>query len=340
MRRFFIYYVLIALLAVILVISVNTHRYLYRSITDYDDSHEFIISNGESFRNVALRLEQGGIIPSAFILQIYARARGWDSGIQKGTYVIPRKLSAVEIVNFLSSGQQNLLRVTIPEGKTIRQVADIFETSGLVSAEAFKAAAMNTDLIRRMGIPAETAEGYLFPDTYYFSEDFPAEKIVEHMITLFFEKIGEVYEEYTSLSKQELHKIVTMASIVEREYRSEEEAPLIASVFYNRLEQNIRLESCATIVYVMTEIEGLEHPERIFFADLERESDFNTYYHAGLPPTPISGVGFVSLSAAFYPATSNYLYFVLENPNAARHVFSEDYRQHLLASEAYFVKLN
>jgi UPF0755 protein len=131
-----------------------------------------------------------------------------------------------------------------------------------------------------------------------------------------------------------------LASIVEREYMDEREAPLIASVFLNRLDRGMRLESCATVVYVMTEIEGLEHPSRLFFSDLNRPSEFNTYVNSGLPPAPISGVGEVALSAAFNPADSDYLFFVLQGPDATEHTFSVTYDDHLSASQVYYFKLN
>ena len=332
-----------ALVLIVIFIAIGTtivYRTLYQSVFRHGQAQDFTVHSGESFRSVAIRLETQGFIPSAPVLQLYARVTGVDTSIQQGAYLIPEALSPTEIIAYLSSGQQTLIRVTIPEGRTVRQVAAIFEKAGIASAEEFKQAATGGDIARQFGIPADTMEGYLFPETYYFAENFPAEKIIEHMAGVFFDKLAEIYPGHAQLSPQELHEKVVMASIVEREYRAGEEAPLIASVFYNRLEEGIYLESCATVVYVMTEIEGLDHPSRILFADLERPSDFNTYYRGGLPPSPISGVGQVSLSAAFYPAISDYLFFVLESPDAKRHVFSENYRQHLIASESYYVKLN
>ena len=327
--------------AVLIVIgTVMAYRTLYQPFLPYEQEKNFTVHSGESFRSVSTRLESLGFIPSATILQLYARLNNVGSSIQGGDYIIPMHLSPVQIVTYLSSGRQNLIKVTIPEGKTIRQVATIFEEADVVTAEEFKQAATNYSLIRQLGIPADTVEGYLFPDTYYFSTGFPAKKIISHMVSVFFEKLTELYPNYRNLSQNEIHEKVIMASIVEREYRAEEEAPLIASVFYNRLSQGVRLESCATVVYVMTEIEGLDHPKRLFFTDLERSSAFNTYYRSGLPPSPISGVGLVSLSAAFFPADSNYFFFVLESPTAERHVFSENYDQHQLASEHYYIKLN
>ncbi len=303
-------------------------------------ARDFTVEPGESFISVVMRLERREMVPSALLLQLYGRFSGGDRGIQRGSYIIPEGLSPVEIVEFLSSGHQNLLRVTIPEGRTMRQVADIFDSRGIVGRDEFLEAAMDTAFIRGLGIPGDTAEGYLFPETYYFAEDFPADRVVAHLVETFFQELAEIYPDYRQLTSRELHETVILSSIVEREYMAEHEAPQIASVFYNRLEEGMRLESCATVVYVMTEIEGLEHPSRLFFSDLDRPSEFNTYVNRGLPPAPISSVGRIALQAAFYPADTDYFFFVLQGPDSTEHVFSTSYDDHLSASQVYYFKLN
>ena len=136
------------------------------------------------------------------------------------------------------------------------------------------------------------------------------------------------------LSPKELFAKVTLASIVEREYRVPTEAPVIASVFYNRLAEHMRLQSCATVSYVLTDINGLPHQTRLYDKDLWVSSAYNTYRHRGLPPGPISAAGRVALRAAFYPANTQYLYFVLENPTTGKHFFSMGFAAHLMAAYA------
>jgi UPF0755 protein len=126
-----------------------------------------------------------------------------------------------------------------------------------------------------------------------------------------------------------------MASIVEREYRRAAEAPLIASVFYNRLEYNIGLESCATLGYIITDIQNKPHPEYLTAEDKRIDSPYNTYKWAGLPPGPISSPGAVALEAAFRPADTGYYYFVLKNPQTGEHYFSEDLQEHNWAKYYY-----
>ena len=125
---------------------------------------------------------------------------------------------------------------------------------------------------------------------------------------------------------------------MEREYRLPKEAPLIASVFYNRLEHNIALSSCATVEYIITEVQGKKHPEYITYDDLRIKSPYNTYLNRGLPPTPICNPGAVSLEAAFNPPETDYLYFLLKDPETGEHHFSKRFAEHNNARVLYLKK--
>lgn len=143
--------------------------------------------------------------------------------------------------------------------------------------------------------------------------------------------------EASALSETELNDRVILASIVEREYKQPDEAPIIASVFYNRLRIRMALQSCATVVYVLTEREGKPHPEIIYDRDLLIRDPYNTYIHRGLPPGPICNPGLTSLRAVFYPATTKYLYFRVVDPEAGRHYFSTNLEEHIDA-RSLFIK--
>jgi len=168
-----------------------------------------------------------------------------------------------------------------------------------------------------------------------FHKDLPAEKVVEHLVQTMFEKLENIYPEYKEMEPEELHDKIILASIVEREYRNPDEAAKIASVFYNRLKIDMRLQSCATVVYVLTEIKGEKHPEKITYNDLEVDSKFNTYEEWGLPPAPIANPGINALEAVFYPADTDYLYFLLKDQDAGRHVFSRTLSDHDNAYRLY-----
>jgi UPF0755 protein len=155
------------------------------------------------------------------------------------------------------------------------------------------------------------------------------------MIDTFFDKLCDVYPDYPVLDKKALFQKVILASIIEREYRKENEAPVIASVFYNRLKINQKLESCATVAYVLTEMLGKPHPDRLTWADIAVKSPYNTYQVYGLPPGPIGNPGTTALMAAFFPMETNYKYFVLKDPESGVHEFSETFQKHLSAKELY-----
>ena len=298
-------------------------------------SRTFTIQSGETLTGVAQRLHGAGFIRSPVLLRVLARGRGAETGIRAGFYRFPAGATSNQILDLLMAGSNDLVRVTIPEGWTSNRIAAHLEERDITDAVEFRTVVSSPELMRSYGIEALTAEGYLFPDTYYFPRGYGAEAVARHMVDTFFGRLVEIHPGARP-DAPELHDKVILASIVEREYRLPREAPLIASVFNNRLQSNVRLESCATIVYIITEIQGHEHPERIYEADLEIESAFNTYRSRGLPPAPIANPGLTALRAALYPADTDYRYFVVKDPDTGAHHFSSVLSEH---SEAKFVYL-
>ena len=197
------------------------------------------------------------------------------------------------------------------------------------------AAVNDSEIMESLHIPANSADGYLFPDTYYFQKDFPPQKVLEYMVATYFRNLDRVFPFYVDLSDEKLQEKLILASIIEKEYRVEEEAPLIASVFNNRIKIGMPLQSCATVIYVITEEQGKEHPERIFFRDLEIPSAFNTYLNNDLPPAPISNPGITALSAAFNPAQTDYLFFVVKDSMLGTHTFTSNLADHNTARHSY-----
>ena len=303
--------------------------------TAHDVVRPFAIESGESFGAVAQRLHREGVIRSPLVFRVLASARRSETAIQAGHFRLPAGATTGEVLDLLVDASRHLSRVTIPEGWTISRIAAYLEQIGVAGAAEFTAAARSPRLMEELGIAAETAEGYLFPDTYYLPPDYGAEAVVRHMVDNFFARLDAIDPAIRADAAQ-LHATVTLASIVEREYRLPGEAPIIASVFYNRLDGNARLESCATIQYIITELHGEEHPERILHADLEIDSDFNTYRRKGLPPAPIANPGLTALRAALHPAETDYWYFVVRDPATGAHQFSTDLSAH---SEAKFLYL-
>lgn len=293
------------------------------------------VQKGESFRDIAHKLQRHDLIKSALFLEAYSIATKTAGELKVGRYDIERGATTVEIHSILVSGRQILVRVTIPEGWTLKQIAERLQSEKIVSAPDFLKAARSPLLLKELGIPLDSAQGFLFPDTYLFPEHYPAEQVVRTMAADFTRHLSMVYPDYRSLTPEELAQKVIMASIVEGEYRVASEAPIIASVFYNRLKIDMRLESCATVEYVLTDVLGWPHQTRLYDKELWVPSPYNTYRHSGLPPGPINEPGSVALRAAFFPASTKYLYFVLKDPVTGEHFFSVSYAAHELAKYRY-----
>jgi UPF0755 protein len=291
------------------------------------------VRSGESAGSVGRRLEDAGVIRSALLWSLLFHTS--RETIKAGVYSLALPLSQLEIRSILVSGRQLLVRVMFPEGGTLKKSAQILEEAGICPAGEFLAAAGDPALRESYGISGKTMEGYLYPDTYLFPMAYPAEQVVKTMADTFFKKLAAIDPGALGLQREELNRAVIIASIVEREYRVSEEAPLMAGVFYNRLRIGMALQSCATVEYVITEIQDRAHPEVLYTRDIEIQDPYNTYIRPGLPPGPISAPGETALKAAFYPESSNYLYFRLIDPGAGRHYFSQTLDDHIKAGILY-----
>ena len=293
----------------------------------------FEVRRGESSQSVGRRLAESGLIRNQLFWDILCRFG--KEHIKTGSYRIEVPASQIAIHRILVSGKQILLRVTVPEGLTLTKTAKLMEEAGICPADTFVTAAIDPQIIERYRIPGISMEGYLYPDTYLFPPEFPAEKAVQAMVDTFFSRITDIDADTLSLPPEELNRLIILASIVEREYRLDEEAPLMAGVFINRLNINMALQSCATVVYVITEVQGRPHPEMLYNRDIEIRDPYNTYIRPGLPPGPICSPGSVALRAVLNPSETNYMYFRLVNQASGKHYFSNTLDDHIRASVLY-----
>ena len=306
-----------------------------------NENDEFILEvrSGETAYSVGRRLEDAGVIRSRYFWNLLFRID--KDYIKTGTYRIEIPASQIKIRSILVSGEQILIKVTIPEGVTLKKASRILEEGGICGADEFLAAASSGEILDKYKVPGTDMEGYLYPDTYLFPLAYPAKQVVSAMADNFFKRMENIAPEFFTpwgvqgLGADELNNRVIIASIVEREYRIAEEAAVMAGVFYNRMKRGMALQSCATVEYVITEIQGRPHPEVLFNRDLEINDPYNTYIRSGLPPGPISAPGETALRAAFYPVTSDYLYFRLTEPSIGRHYFSNTLDDHIRAGALY-----
>ncbi|MBN2535334.1 MAG: endolytic transglycosylase MltG [Spirochaetales bacterium] len=298
-------------------------------------NNTFIIKKGESLINISNNLESKGIIRSAIFLRIVSKLLETEKDFRAGYYKMEKGFSTFDVHNLLISGKQTQIRITIPEGWTKTKIARHFEDYGIYRTEEILKAIQSENLMKKYGIRANNLEGYLFPDTYFINESLAAEEIIERMVKNFFINLKEIVPDYESMSRKQIHNNVIMASIIEKEYRISEEAPIISSVFYNRLKTQIGLESCATIEYIITEIYGEPHPETITAEMKAIDSPYNTYMWYGLPPGPVTNPGRIALAASFRPAQTDYWYFCVKNSETGEHYFSRTLEEHNQAKWYY-----
>ncbi|MCR5699277.1 MAG: endolytic transglycosylase MltG [Treponemataceae bacterium] len=316
--------------AALMVCGIGIFASLFTAKSNEENAVEYRlkVGKGEGSKAIAADLKANNIIKSKYAFYIYARLR--KPSVKAGVYTVSSSLNPSQIFDVLESGKQESIVVSVPEGLTMRRIGALLEENEVCSQEEFLEACKDADLLRSFGFDPEKIvnfEGFLFPDTYYFSPSMGGEDVVKIMVDNFYSRTSEI-KNFSSLSVDKMYYTLRLASIVEREYRLEEEAPLIASVFANRLRRTIGLYSCATVEYIITEIEGRPHPEVITYNDLKIDSPYNTYLYAGLPPTPISNPGLVALDAATNTPRTKYYFFRLVDPAVGRHHFSTDFEEH------------
>jgi UPF0755 protein len=280
------------------------------------------VSKGESFSSVADSLQARGIISSSVTFKIAGRFLGVTQKMRIGKYSFVSGLSNTEILNDIKGGISTIYsKVTIFEGARVKQIAKILRREVGIDSARFLSYMNDTSLIGIYPNRSRSLEGYLLPDTYDFFWQDDEKEIIKRLIKEFREFYVDSLQQRAKAMKISLNEVLTMASIVEGEAVYDDERPIIAGVYYNRLKKRMRLQADPTVQYAISDI-----PKRLSRNDLKIDSPYNTYEHYGLPPGPINNPGRKSILAALYPAKHQYLYFV-SNYNG-RHRFSRTYEEH------------
>lgn len=328
---------------VVLAVCAGGFYYSLSAVSSEDRavSEKIEIPSGTGVRGVSRILAEKNMIRSdkAFYIAVrypFVLLNSVSPVIKSGVYTIKNSMSVKEIIELLNSGRQEFIKTVVPEGLTMRKIGLVLEENGVCSSDAFLGACRSETLLNEYGIPGDSFEGFLFPDTYFLTPAMSAESVLRIMADNFFERIKNIpgYEK----SPSDFYRTLVLASIVEREYQVAEEAPLIASVFKNRIKAGAGLYSCATVEYIITEIQGRPHPDVITYEDTQIDSPYNTYKWAALPPAPISNPGVVALNAAANAPKTEYYYFVLSGDSSGRHKFTRSQAEHEAAIIQYRTK--
>jgi UPF0755 protein len=283
---------------------------------------------GQSFAKTAKILAEKGLISSPFKFNLISRFRGYDKKLQAGEYLLSESMTPLNILEKMASGEVKLYKLTIPEGLNIYQVAELAAEAGFAEKSDFIAMATDAAYAREKGIEADTFEGYLFPDTYFFPRGTAVRKIIGTMVDRFRTVFNPLWSEQAKAHGFTIHQVVTLASIIEKETGDPSERPVISSVFHNRLKKKMRLESDPTVIYAIKDFDG-----NLTRKHLTTRTPYNTYKIRGLPVGPIANPGRESLAAALYPAETPYIYFVSKKDRT--HHFSTNFKDHNRAVRKY-----
>lgn len=293
-----------------------------------DETLTVYIPRGAPFGQVVNLLDQNGLMRS----RLFFRALGYfynaPRQIKAGEYEFTRAMTPGEILKKLVDGDVKKHPVVVPEGFTVRKIAARLASERLAEEKEFLRLAGDGALLASLNIPAASAEGFLFPDTYAFDRGMDAAAILQKMAGQFRAKVSAELIAKASDQGFTLLQWVTLASIIEKETGLKSEMPLVAAVFRNRLKRKMPLQSDPTVIY------GIEHFDgNLTRRHLERQNPYNTYLNRGLPPGPICSPGLDALQAALNPAPVTYLYFVSRNDGS--HHFSETLPEHSRAVRKY-----
>lgn len=344
------FYSFVGLIFVFLLIAAIVAGYLANEFyfrSGEGEAKNFVVQPGENVKEIAERLEQAGIISNDSVFRIYVRWTGVDRNFQTGAFALKPGTSMAALATALTAPEACIVRATIIEGWTIRDIGFYFENKAMFQAEEiFEQAGLQAVDYRTVDIenPAEkwqsefeflsskpdyiSLEGYLFPDTYYFFEDVTAEGAVRRMLENFDRKMKPEWREEIARQGKTIFEIITMASIIEREMYGLEARKMVSDIFWKRLEIGMPLQSDASVNYVTG-----KKTARPSIDDTRVDSPYNTYKYPGLPLGPISNPSSEAIEAAIYPAPNEYYYF-LTTPEGEI-IYSKDHDEHVRNKQKY-----
>ncbi len=338
----------LVIVAIIAIVVLSGYFYIKSALEPVDPNStteiEVEIPIGSSLATISSILQENGVIKDARIFKYYTKFKN-ESQFQAGNYTLTQSMTLDEIIESLKTGKvyrKPIFTMTIPEGLTLEQIANIVETNTNYTKDEFMAKVTDEEFIENMigtypeiiteevleGNLRYALEGYLYPATYSFYEEDPT---LDEIITTMISQTKEIVLGYSSLLEEKqmtVHELLTFASLREEEATAQTDRETIASVFYNRLELDMPLQTDPTVLYALG-----SHKDQVLYEDLKVESPYNTYEVTGLPPGPIANAGKTSIEAVLNPTDTDYLYF-LADPEGINH-FAKTYEEHLQNIETY-----
>jgi UPF0755 protein len=315
---------------VVLVILIIAIRWFVLPVTwnIKGNSVSVMIEEGDSMAKIVERLKQADLIKDGKLFLILSEVLGKDRHIQAGRYDFNKGMTLYSIFSKLAKGKVTPIEVLIPEGLTIREIAQILKKEIGVDSARFVKIATDSQVAENLNIPASNLEGYLFPNTYRLNWGTDPAKLIQVMVNEFKKVFTPALSERAKEINFSMHDVATLASMIETEAKDGKEREMISAVYHNRLKLGMLLQCDPTVIYAL----DLNHPQGftsappLLLKDLEINSLYNTYKYPGLPPGPICNPGKASILAALYPANVDYLYFVAKRDGT--HIFSSTLDEH------------
>lgn len=321
-----------ALLATALALPLSVGLFFYNIYYSRPASGayptEVRVESGDSFATVTRKLREQQVISNGIFFSLWARINGSEKKIHQGLYRFESSVAPWQVLERLVAGKGIFHSVTIPEGLTIKEIAELLDKMQIANKEKFLAAAADPSVLTALGLGDKGLEGYLFPSTYHFTPATPERDIIIAMAEQFRRSSQPLLAKTATTARFSMHELLTLASIVEKETGVEAERGLVAAVFQNRLKRQMPLQSDPTVIYGLKEFNG-----NLTKKDLRDDNPYNTYRISALPPGPICNPSLSSIKATLNPADVPYIYFVSKNDGT--HAFSETIEEHNQAVKTY-----
>ncbi|MBX7148580.1 endolytic transglycosylase MltG [bacterium] len=317
-----------------LILASGFVFYIYQKGNSYKNPQTITVyfQKGSSLKSIAQELEQNHIIYHRYHFEVMARLTHQDRKLKYGEYEFEEGFTQNQIIEKMAKGLTKKYPLTIPEGYNLKDIAAVVAKSEVLqNKENFLALTQNTDLIKKLNIPINNLEGYIFPDTYNIARETTSADLLKSMTDLMQKNLSDEIVGKAKAMNLDKHALLTLASVIEKETGKASERPLIASVFFNRFKMNMPLQSDPTVIYGIPNFNG-----NLTRTDLDRDHPYNTYTRPGLPIGPICSPGLESIKAVVSPAQSDFLYFVGKGDGS--HYFSKTLEEHNQAVQYYQLK--
>lgn len=330
---------IIVAISITIIILILMATFVVTQIGPYNKNNKddivVDIPTGSTLSQVTDILKENHLIKNKILFKLYVRVSNNTLKLKSGKYLFNQTYSNKQIIKTISEGKvyNDGIKITVPEGSTSFEVIDILVKNKLGDKSVYENLINNPKEFKDKFKFLDdekiiSLEGFLYPSTYYFNEDQNEKEVLSHMLETFQSKYTDKLQKRQKELNKSLYEVINLASIVEKEAVLDEDRPIIASVFYNRIKIGMPLQSDATIQYIFK-----ERKKSITYNDLKIDSPYNTYKAQGLPPTPIANPGIASIEAVLYPANTEYLYFVARIDGG--NTYSKTYEEHVKNVEQY-----